>query len=138
MFRTADGAGVQKIYCVGYTPAPKDRFGRVQPEIAKTSLGANDTVSWEHRTDIVTLITELQAQGVMVVAVEQSNLSVPYYQFSPTKKTAYLMGNEIDGVPMEVQKLCDAVIAVPMSGQKESLNVATCAGIVLFHHRDYS
>jgi len=36
MFRTADGAGVDKIFLVGYTPTPIDRFGRVQSEIQKT------------------------------------------------------------------------------------------------------
>jgi tRNA G18 (ribose-2'-O)-methylase SpoU len=47
MFRTADGAGVEHLYIGGYTPIPTDRFGRPQPEIAKTSLGACDTVPWE-------------------------------------------------------------------------------------------
>ena len=40
MFRTADGAGFSKVFLIGYTPAPIDRFGRVQAEISKTSLGA--------------------------------------------------------------------------------------------------
>ncbi len=47
VFRSSDGAGVSKIYLVGTTPAPIDRFGRVQPEIAKTSLGATESVAWE-------------------------------------------------------------------------------------------
>ncbi|MEM9337075.1 MAG: TrmH family RNA methyltransferase, partial [Patescibacteria group bacterium] len=47
IFRTADGAGVDKIFLCGYTPAPIDRFGREVAEIKKTSLGATETVAWE-------------------------------------------------------------------------------------------
>ena len=51
IFRTADGAGVSKIYLGGYTPAPIDRYGRVVDEIKKTSLGATETVAWESVLD---------------------------------------------------------------------------------------
>ena len=44
IFRTSDGAGVSKVYLTGYTPTPIDRFGRTNPEIEKTSLGATRSV----------------------------------------------------------------------------------------------
>jgi len=47
IFRTADAAGVAKIYLTGYTPAPVDQFGRVNKTIAKTALGAEQTIVWE-------------------------------------------------------------------------------------------
>lgn len=43
------------------------------------------------------------------------------------------MGNEIDGVSQSLIALSDVVVQIPMHGQKESLNVGVCAGIVLFH-----
>jgi tRNA G18 (ribose-2'-O)-methylase SpoU len=58
IFRTSDGAGVSKIYLLGITPSPIDRFGRPQPEIAKTSLGATDSVVWERVGEGDTLATE--------------------------------------------------------------------------------
>ena len=47
IFRTAEGVGVVKIYLTGYTPAPIDRFGRIDRRIAKTALGAEKLVPWE-------------------------------------------------------------------------------------------
>lgn len=134
MFRTADGAGVTKIFLTGYTPTPIDRFGRNQAEIEKTSLGASLTMDWEQITDLPQLIGELQKDGVTVVAVEQSEKSVSLKDFKVPDKVAYLMGNEVDGVPEPIQEQCDYILELPMLGEKESLNVATTAGIVLYHH----
>ena len=47
MFRTADAAGVSKIYLTGYTPCPLDRFGRIRKNLAKSALGAEKFVFWE-------------------------------------------------------------------------------------------
>lgn len=132
MFRTADGAGVAKIFLAGYTPTPIDRFGRTQAEIDKTSLGASKTIDWEQVTNLPQLIASLQKDGVTVVAVEQSDNSVSLKDFVVPEKVAYIMGNEVDGVPTDIQNLCDVILELPMLGQKESLNVATTAGIVLY------
>lgn len=136
MFRTADGAGVQKIFLVGYTPTPVDRFGRAQGEIAKTSLGACETVSWQHIDDLPALISQLQQEEVTVVAVEQSPTSVQLKDFQVPDKVAYIVGNEVDGISESIQQLSDVVLELPMLGEKESLNVATTAGIVLYYQLD--
>ncbi|MFT7507634.1 MAG: 23S rRNA (guanosine2251-2'-O)-methyltransferase, partial [Acidimicrobiales bacterium] len=83
IFRSSDGAGVEKIYLVGPTPTPIDRFGRVQPEIVKTSLGASESIQWEHVGDsenvsikeTIALIEKLKQEGFTIVAVEQSTNS---------------------------------------------------------------
>jgi tRNA G18 (ribose-2'-O)-methylase SpoU len=134
IFRSADGAGVTKMFLVGYTPAPIDRFGRVVAEIQKTSLGASNVVPYEKVDDIFVLIAKLQVDGVEVVAVEQSKDSVSLYEYVPAHDVAYIMGNEIDGVPAAVIDVCDKSLEIPMAGLKESLNVAVTAGIVLFKH----
>ncbi len=133
IFRTADGAGVSKIFLVGYTPTPLDRFGRVQSEIKKTSLGASQEIAWEQSADIESVITKLQAEAVSVVAVEQSDKSVSLLNFSVPEKVAYIMGNETDGVSQKALAKVDKVVDIPMLGTKESLNVSVAAGIVLYH-----
>ncbi len=133
IFRTADGAGVKKIYLVGHTPTPKDRFGRVQPEIKKTALGATDSVAWEHHHQIDSVLTELKQQGFCLIAVEQHPLAVAYDRYTPIEPTAFIFGNEVDGMPDWVCRLADVVLEIPLRGQKESLNVAVAAGIVLFN-----
>ena len=134
VFRTADGAGVSRILLAGYTPAPIDRFGRPQPEITKTSLGASATVPWEQLDDVAALesLKQLKAKGFSIVAVEQTPRSVSLYEHRPTEKVCYIFGNEIDGVSPTILNLADTVIEIPMHGHKESLNVGVTVGITLF------
>jgi tRNA G18 (ribose-2'-O)-methylase SpoU len=133
IFRTADAAAVTKVFLTGYTPAPIDRFGRVQSEISKTSLTASESVPWESRDTITDLIKELQTQGVSIVAVELAKGSVLLPNFLVPEKVAYILGNEVTGVSAEALGLADAIVEIPMLGQKESLNVSVSAGIVLYH-----
>ena len=134
VFRTADGAGVQRIYLSGYTPRPIDRFGRIQPEIEKTSLGASATVSFEDwGEDPITNLHTLKSDGWEIVSVEQDARSVSFYDYTPCDRTLYIFGNEIDGVTKDLLDLSDRVIEIPMMGQKESLNVSVAAGVLLFH-----
>ena len=141
IFRTADGAGVEKIYLVGTTPAPVDRFGRTQPEIKKTSLGATDSIAWERigsANDLSTMaaietITTLKNDGFIIVAIEQTSNSQLLAEFTTPEKTAYIFGAEVDGVQPALIASADRVVEIPMAGMKESLNVSVTAGIVLFH-----
>ena len=134
IFRTADAAKVDCLYLVGHTPTPRDRFGRVDAEIQKTSLGAVETVPYAYVTDIVTLIQKLQADGVSVVAVEIASGSVSLYDYTPSEKVAYIFGNEVEGIPADILMLSDTILEIPMGGMKESLNVSVTAGVVLLHH----
>lgn len=132
IFRTADGAGVAQIYLTGYTPRPIDRFGRGQPEIAKTALGAEQSVPYEAAAAVSDIISRLRADGTMVVAVEQSPGSVSLADFTPPERVAYVVGNEVTGIPANVLARVDAIVEIPMYGEKESLNVAVATGIVCY------
>jgi tRNA G18 (ribose-2'-O)-methylase SpoU len=134
MFRTADGAGVEQVYVGGYTPTPIDRFGRVQPTIAKTALGAAASVPWRYVPggEEVAVLRQLQSEGFVIVAVEQTAMSVSLYDFQVPDQVVYVLGNEVAGVDESILELANYVIEIPMQGTKESLNVATAAGIVLF------
>ncbi len=131
ILRTADAAGVSRVYITGYTPAPFDRFGRKNVKLTKASLGAEDFVPWE-KVEINELIARLKSEGVVVVSVEQSGRSVPYTEFKMEGSVVLIFGNEVEGVPESVLAESDAIIEIPMRGKKESLNVAVSAGIVLY------
>jgi tRNA G18 (ribose-2'-O)-methylase SpoU len=133
MFRTADGAGVDKIFLVGYTPTPIDRFARIQPEIKKTSLGASESISWEHFAEANQLIRHLQTMPCTIVSVEQTDRSVTLQDFVVPETVAYVMGNEVEGVSIEFCAAADIIVDIPMLGEKESLNVSVAAGIILYH-----
>ena len=134
IFRTADAAGVTKIYLVGCTPTPIDRFGRVRKDMAKVALGAETSMPWEYCRQINVLLRALRAQKLSIVAVEQDKHSVDYRTFKPKKAVAFILGNEVTGIPKGVLALCDTIVEIPMHGKKESLNVSVSAGIVLFQY----
>ena len=132
IFRTADAAGVSKIYLSGYTPTPIDRFKRPQKEIAKTALGAESFIPWEYAKTPGEIIKARRADGLQIVGVEQDKRSRDYRAFKPEKPTLLIFGNEVRGLSPQVRSMCDDLIHIPMFGKKESLNVATTAGIILF------
>jgi len=134
IFRTADAVGIAKIFLVGTTPCPLDRFKRVQKEIAKTALGAERAVAWEWRKDFPTLVRELKKTGFKIIAVEQNKIAIDYKKIKlpPKTKVTFVFGGEVLGIPLAHLKLCDTVAEIPMRGKKESLNVSVAAGIALF------
>lgn len=127
-FRTSDAFNVEKIYLCGITATPPHR------EILKTALGATDSVDWEHRSNILELVEELQQKNVHVAAIEQTEKTT-FLQDIHTlegEKFALVFGNEVNGVNQEVINKSDSVIEIPQFGTKHSLNVSVCAGVVLW------
>lgn len=133
IFRTADAMGVNKIYLTGFTPTPLDRFGRPAEKIVKTALGAEKVVEWEYQTDVLSVIKQLQNDGLSVVAIEQDERSIELRKFKVPEKVAYIFGSETAGLAKDILEVVDEVVEIPMLGQKESLNVSVTAGIVLYH-----
>ena len=132
IFRTADAAGVSKIYLTGYTPSPKDVFGNYRKEISKIALGAEKYIEWEKVRYIEPLIKRLKKEHVQIIALEQARVAIDYRKFKPRFPLALILGNEVRGLSPSILKKCDKVIQIPMQGRKESLNVSVAAGIALF------
>ncbi len=132
IFRTADAAGISKIFLTGYTPTPLDRFGKERSDIAKAALGAEKTVLWEQLKNVNTLIKKFQKDSVRIIAVEQSSQSVDYKKVKITGPTAFVFGNEVSGISKSVLEKCNVVAEIPMRGKKESLNIAVSVGVALF------
>jgi len=133
IFRTADGAGVEKIFLTGYTPAPVDIFGKYKHEIKKTALGAEKIIAWEKHKDIGILIKKIRKEKTQMIGVEQSEKSINYKKFKPKYPLTLIFGNEVRGLSRQILNKCDKIIEIPMKGDKESLNVSVTAGIILFH-----
>ncbi|MGB1248093.1 MAG: RNA methyltransferase [Chitinophagales bacterium] len=126
VFRTADAFLVEKIYLCGITAQPPHR------DIQKTALGATDTVAWEYREDICTLIKELQTENIDIQAIEQADKSCSLEKFRPKGKTAIIFGNEVKGVAQEAINIADGCIEIPQFGTKHSLNISVSAGVVIW------
>ena len=132
IFRTADAAGVGKIYLIGTTPTPLDRFGRKRNDFHKCALGAEDSVVWEHVKTIAPLLRKLKKENYRIVALEQSTNSVSYKKVKSTERTALILGTEVTGLSQKVLGECDVIAEIPMRGVKESLNVSVATGIMLY------
>jgi len=130
--RTAEAAGVSKIYLTGYTPAPVDQFGRVNQKIAKTALGAEKILKWEKVEDIFELLARLSDANYQLLALEQDERALDYKKVKLKTNTAVIVGNEVTGIEPAVLAECDQIAEIPMRGRKESLNVAVAMGIALF------
>jgi 23S rRNA (guanosine2251-2'-O)-methyltransferase len=125
-FRTADAAGIEKLYLSGITGAPPKKA------ISKTALGAEETVAWEHTWEPLPLLGELHSRGVEIAAVETTPNSVDLFEWAPRFPVCVIFGHEVDGLRPEVGAMADVHIRIPMLGRKHSLNVATAGGIVMY------
>jgi tRNA G18 (ribose-2'-O)-methylase SpoU len=125
-FRTADAAGVARLHLCGITGRPPKRA------IAKTALGAEDSVPWEHTWEPVPLIQALRQGGYEIAAVETTIHAVDLFDWRPRFPVCIIFGHEVDGIRPEVSALCDTHVRIPMLGAKHSLNVATAGGVAIY------
>ena len=143
IFRTADAAGVAKIYLCGITPAPIDRFGKTRQQLTKVSLGAEKYLSWDASARsaqaTLQLLDKLKSEGYKIFVIEKVKNSIPYYKIniltSNVNKLVLVVGNEVRGLTPGVLKRADKILEIPMLGKKESLNVGVAFGIVIYHLR---
>ena len=125
-FRTADAAGVEKLYLCGITGRPPKRA------LAKTALGAEETVPWEHAWDPLAAVESLRGRGYEIAAVETAVHAVDLFDWTPRFPVCLIFGHEVDGIRGEVSARADTHVRIPMLGGKHSLNVATAGGVVVY------
>lgn len=128
LFRTVDALGLEGIVLCGITGCPP------HPLLAKTALGAEQTVAWRYEEDVVTACRVLCEQGRELVVLEQAEGSVPLQQWHPdrTRPVALVVGNEVSGVNQTVVDMAHTVVEIPQRGTKHSLNVSVSAAMALW------
>ena len=126
VFRSADAFRIGELFLCGITACPPHR------EIHKTALGADETVPWRYFGSTSEACAELKRMGYKIYAVEQVEGSVMLQDFAAEPNSAFIMGNEVDGVADEVLPLCDGAVEIPQEGTKHSLNVSVCSGIFMW------
>lgn len=128
VFRSSDGFLVERIILCGITAQPPDR------EILKSALGATETVPWEYFTNTAEVLEKLTREGYQIIAVEQADNSdsLEKAPINSGEKYALVFGHEVKGVDEALIPFFHRAIEVPQSGTKHSLNIAVCAGIVLW------
>ena len=151
VFRTSDAFRVEAVYLCGITARPP------HPEIHKTALGGEDSVTWRYFSTAQEAVEELHRNNYQVYAIEQCEGSTLLQELKiengklkitelqgnhkvqsskikvqSSSKYAVVFGNEVKGVHQEVVDLCDGCIEIPQFGTKHSMNVSVTAGIVIW------
>ncbi|MBY0357212.1 MAG: hypothetical protein K2W82_04355 [Candidatus Obscuribacterales bacterium] len=130
IFRSADGAGFGHLFLTGITGCPPRK------EIAKTSLGAEEHISWLYSASSLEVITVLRKLGYQIIALEKNENSADLKSMVAEKRIqaplCLIVGNEVTGIYAETLEHCDLVCHLPMRGFKESLNVAVAFGIASY------
>ncbi len=129
IFRTSDGAGVQKIILSGITPPPD------HPGVRKTALGAELHIPWEQSWSAVETCIQYKNAGYQIIVLEKAQGATPLSNLdSRISGTPILLvvGNEVNGIDPDIFTLAHQVVTIPMYGIKESLNVSVAFGICIY------
>jgi tRNA G18 (ribose-2'-O)-methylase SpoU len=129
IFRSADAAGVERLVLAGFTGRPP------RDEIAKTALGAEESVAWGEAESAAEAARSLRADGRFVIALERTPSSAALAEADVRLPAALLLGNEVAGLGEEALAGADTVCHIPMHGVKGSLNVAVAAGVAFYELR---
>jgi tRNA G18 (ribose-2'-O)-methylase SpoU len=125
-FRTADAAAAEHMHLCGMTAHPPHK------KLEKTALGAFEYVPWTYYERTTRAIDALKDKGIPVVAVEAAEGSVSYTAYEWPQPVAIVFGNEVTGISEKILNRCDATVSIPMLGYKNTVNVATAFGVILF------
>lgn len=128
VFRTSDAFLISEVLLCGITGCPP------HPEIAKTALGADESVKWRYCQDALKEVKKMKEEGWNICVLEQAHGSIPLQDFSPSPSEKYLLvaGNEVSGVNQEIVDSADIILEIPQHGVKHSLNVSVSVGIALW------
>jgi 23S rRNA (guanosine2251-2'-O)-methyltransferase len=126
IFRTSEAARIQELLLCGITPYPPNE------KLDRTALGTVHRVAWRHCLSTREAVAGLQARGVPVWACEVARQAVSLRRLALPRPVALVFGHETSGVSPEVLQMVDGVLEVPLYGRKNSLNVATTFGVVVF------
>jgi len=132
MIRTASAVGAGHLYLCGITPTPE------HPKVVKTSLGAEQNISWSQHYNSIDVVSRLQSEGHNIIAFEgtsQSHWLTDFVPRGPATPVTVIVGNELSGVDPALLEMCDQVFALPMLGEKTSLNVTVAFGIAAYYLR---
>lgn len=136
MLRTSDALKIGEVVMTGISACPPSQ------EIAKSSLGAEESVAWRYAEDAFAEVNRLKDEGMLVLVLEQTHGSVPlqdiskifaeYDENNPAPPVVLVVGNEVHGVDQRIVDIADYAVEIPMHGIKHSLNVSVSTGMALW------
>lgn len=151
ILRTAEGFGVARVILSGYTPRVHDvellphLRDKLDREIHKTALGAEDMLDVYSCGDIMTELMRLKGEGYQIVGLENNIDDDRLYRLDDKRllerlgnKVVLILGEEVHGINYSLHDIIDLFVEIPMRGQKESFNVSVAAGIAMWGLAGYN
>ena len=128
ILRSADGFGFEHAYLCGITPTPKNEA------VTKTSLGAENFVTWSEHKNAVDLVSALKQEGWKIYVLEETKKATDIRKLktNPREKAVLILGSEVTGVDPDLLKITDEIISIPMLGGKRSFNVSVAFAIAAY------
>jgi 23S rRNA (guanosine2251-2'-O)-methyltransferase len=125
IIRSAAGAGVDGVIL------PERRSAGLTDVVATVSAGALERVKVARVTNLARAMEELRERGVWFVGAEGSASGL-WHEFDYTLPVGIVLGSEGRGLRPLIRKSCDKLLAIPLAGGVNSLNVASAASVFLF------
>ena len=125
MIRTGEGAGISGVIM------NKTTVDIFNPKTVRSTMGSLYRVPFLIVDDLEDTISILKNNGIMVYAAHLK-AEKSYDQLDYTKPTAFLIGNEGNGLSDQISGCADQYIIIPMEGKVESLNAAISATLLMY------
>ena len=125
IFRTAEGAGVDGIFL------SKDCVDLYNPKVIRSTMGSIYRMPFLYVDSVTDMVEELKKKKIRVFAAHLKGKN-SYDGEDYLSGTAFLIGNEGNGLTDELASKADCYVKIPMQGKVESLNAAMAAGILMY------
>ena len=125
ILRAGEGAGITGLIM------SRDTVDIFNPKTIRSTMGSIYRMPFLYTEDLKKDISELQKEGIHFYAAHLKG-KASYDEADYQKPSAFLIGNEGNGLTTEIADLADVYIRIPMEGKLESLNAAMAAGILMY------
>ncbi len=127
MIRTGEGAGISGIIM------DRNTADFYSPKTVRSTMGAVFRVPFFYTEDLAGTVREIKKTGITTYAAHLDGKKM-YHEINYADRTAFLIGNEGNGLSDELTSLADIKLRIPMQGQVESLNAAISAALLMYRY----
>lgn len=127
IIRVVDAVGFESVLLSGNTP------GKEHLQVRKTAMGCAEWIPQRKVQKLAYALKRAKEAGYAVIGIETIPTSFAYDRYSWPEKGIVVLGNEETGISEDVMKVCDDFVHLPMSGIKNSINVANAFSVIAFH-----
>jgi TrmH family RNA methyltransferase len=129
IIRTANSFHVDGLFIIGHSVDMYD------PKVIRASMGSifhTRIVPIKAMNDLERYIEREKARvGIKIIGTDTAG-TVSLSDEAVSRPVMLIIGNEAKGISVSLKKICDQIIRIPISGETNSLNVATAAGIFMW------